>query len=113
MELLEEEGSPGILAKDWVEDADYESQPVVEEAFFTKGRDLQSTAVNHKYTEKEREVLGSYDSMDYLPPHSQVGQSHVPLKSSLFPCQKSLIIHARCIRSGSQHSRLGWTGTVG
>ena len=67
MELLEEEGSPG-----WVEDADYESQPVVEEAFFTKGRDLQSTAVNHKYTEKEREVLGSYDSMDYLPPHSQV-----------------------------------------
>ena len=76
MELLEEEGSPGILAKDWVEDADYESQPVVEEAFFTKGRDLQSTAVNHKYTEKEREVLGSYDSMDYLPPHSQVGHGH-------------------------------------
>ena len=70
MEQLEEEGNP---TKDWVEDSDYESQPVVDEAFFTKGRDLQSTAVNHKYTEKEREVLGSYDSMDYLPPHSQVG----------------------------------------
>ena len=70
MEQLEEEGNP---TTDWVEDSDYESQPVVDEAFFTKGRDLQSTAVNHKYTEKEREVLGSYDSMDYLPPHSQVG----------------------------------------
>ena len=70
MEQLEEEGNP---TKDWVEDSDYESQPVVDEAFFTKGRDLQSTAVNHKYTEKESEVLGSYDSMDYLPPHSQVG----------------------------------------
>ena len=70
MEQLEEEGNP---TKDWVEDSDYESQPVVDEAFFTKGRDLQSTAVNHKYTEQEREVLGSYDSMDYLPPHSQVG----------------------------------------
>ena len=72
MEQLEEEGNP---TKDWVEDSDYESQPVVDEAFFTKGRDLQSTAVNHKYTEKEREVLGSYDSMDYLPPHSQVGNN--------------------------------------
>eukprot|EP00092_Neocalanus_flemingeri_P010722 GFUD01011549.1.p1 GENE.GFUD01011549.1~~GFUD01011549.1.p1 ORF type:complete len:864 (-),score=141.42 GFUD01011549.1:346-2937(-) len=41
----------------------------VNNSFFTKGRDLQSTAVNHQYTEREKEILGSYDSQDYLPPH--------------------------------------------
>lgn len=41
----------------------------VNDSFFTKGRDLQSTAVNHQYTEQEKEILGSYDSQDYLPPH--------------------------------------------
>jgi len=41
----------------------------VNDSFFTKGRDLQSTSVNHKYTEGEKEILGSYDSQDYLPPH--------------------------------------------
>jgi len=41
----------------------------IDNSFFTKGRDLQSTAVNHQYTEREKEILGSYDSQDYLPPH--------------------------------------------
>ena len=84
MQELQEEGSRAAsldrrqLAR--LEDADYESQPVLEEvAFFSKGRDLQSTYVNHKYTEAEREVLGSYDSTDYLPPHSQVRHSYFPM----------------------------------
>lgn len=40
--------------------------------FFAKGRDLESAYVNHKYTEKEREILRKYESLDYLPPHSKV-----------------------------------------
>merc|ERR1711962_1365234 len=82
MERLQEEEErrsslSGIQKQlDNLEDADYESQPVIEEKeFFCKGRDLQSTTVNHQYTQAEREVLASYDSMDYLPPHSQVYSS--------------------------------------
>ena len=41
-------------------------------AFFGKGRDLQSANMNHQYTEKEKEILSSYDTQDYLPPHSRV-----------------------------------------
>ncbi len=29
-------------------------------------------AVNHQYTEEERQVLNSYQSLEYLPPHSKV-----------------------------------------
>ena len=29
-------------------------------------------AVNHQYTEQERQVLNSYQSLEYLPPHSKV-----------------------------------------
>ncbi|XP_013787955.2 chloride channel protein D-like, partial [Limulus polyphemus] len=41
-------------------------------SFFARGRDLESAYVNHKYTEKEREILARYESLDYLPPHSKV-----------------------------------------
>ena len=81
MELEEEEGRGSSLDRRQVvglEDADYESQPPVLEsvAFFSKGRDLKGVAVNHKYTEEERRVLGAYDSTDYLPPHSQVSVTY-------------------------------------
>nr|XP_009858717.1 chloride channel protein C-like [Ciona intestinalis] len=38
--------------------------------FFSKGREYESAFVNHKYTNKEREELQKYDSLDYLPPWS-------------------------------------------
>ncbi|XP_074645246.1 chloride channel protein D-like isoform X2 [Tubulanus polymorphus] len=41
-------------------------------SFFARGRDFESIYVNHKYTEKERETLGTYESLDYLPSHSEV-----------------------------------------
>ena len=37
---------------------------------FLQGRDFESAYVNHKYTEKERQTLGSFESLDYLPSHS-------------------------------------------
>ncbi|XP_071784612.1 chloride channel protein C-like isoform X1 [Asterias amurensis] len=40
--------------------------------FFAKGRDFESRYVNHQYTEQEKKVLASYESVDYLPPHSHV-----------------------------------------
>ena len=33
---------------------------------------LKSTNRNHKYSVKDRESLASYESQDYLPPHSEV-----------------------------------------
>ena len=33
---------------------------------------LKSTNTNHKYSERERALLGSYESQDYLPPHSHI-----------------------------------------
>ena len=30
------------------------------------------TTVNHNYTEAERQILNSYHSLEYLPPHSKV-----------------------------------------
>ena len=40
-------------------------------AFFARGRDYESTDVNHRYTAKEQKVLNSYESLDYLPPDSK------------------------------------------
>ena len=41
-------------------------------SFFQKGREYESTFVNHRYTEKELRVLASYETLDYLPPDSVV-----------------------------------------
>ncbi|KAM7450840.1 hypothetical protein ABFA07_001533 [Porites harrisoni] len=41
-------------------------------SFFQKGREYESRYVNHHYTEEEREQLGKFESVDYLPPHSTV-----------------------------------------
>ncbi|XP_033125254.1 chloride channel protein B-like [Anneissia japonica] len=43
--------------------------------FFAKGRDFESRYVNHKYTKQERELLATYESLDYLPPHSHAYKS--------------------------------------
>ena len=47
----------------------YESQMMMMEGsqMFTK-----ATSVNRWYSEEERKLLNSYNSMDYLPPHSKV-----------------------------------------
>ena len=48
----------------------YDSRQMVQGAkMFTK-----ATSVNHTYSEEERKLLNSYNSMDYLPPHSQVSR---------------------------------------
>ncbi|XP_048583909.1 chloride channel protein D [Nematostella vectensis] len=41
-------------------------------SFFQKGREFESVYVNHKYTDEEKEQLATYESVDYLPPHSSV-----------------------------------------
>ena len=41
-------------------------------SFFQKGREFESRYVNHHYTEEEREKLATFESVDYLPPHSAV-----------------------------------------
>jgi chloride channel 7 len=33
---------------------------------------LGLAAVNHQYTDEERQILNSYQSLEYLPPHSKV-----------------------------------------
>ena len=42
-----------------------------EEQLFARNRDLESTSTNHQYTTQEREILGQFEAVDYLPPHSQ------------------------------------------
>ena len=44
---------------------------VDEEQLFARNRDLESTSTNHQYTVQEREILGQFEAVDYLPPHSQ------------------------------------------
>ena len=55
--------------KDMMKEATtHESQMMMEGSkMFTK-----ATSVNPKYSEEERKLLNSYNSMDYLPPHSKV-----------------------------------------
>ena len=64
-EKEEEKGMRVMMGKD----TNYESQMMMMEGskMFTK-----ATSVNHQYSEEERKLLNSYNSMDYLPPHSQV-----------------------------------------
>ena len=67
LQLEEEEGIKVMMEKA----TNYESQPKVVEGskMFTK-----ATSVNRKYSEEEKKLLNSYNSMDYLPPHSQVSK---------------------------------------
>ena len=41
-------------------------------SFFQKGREFERRYVNHHYTEEEKEKLATFESVDYLPPHSTV-----------------------------------------
>ncbi|XP_028399217.1 chloride channel protein C-like [Dendronephthya gigantea] len=53
--------------------ADEDSRPpVAQTSFFQKGREFESAYDNHKFTEKEKQQLATYDSLDYFPPHSVV-----------------------------------------
>ena len=45
--------------------------------FFARGREFESRYVNHQYTEQEKEFLASYESVDYLPPHSHVYENWI------------------------------------
>lgn len=53
--------------------ADEDTLPTTTQtSFFQKGREFESRYVNHHYTEEERQKLGTFESVDYLPPHSAV-----------------------------------------
>ncbi|XP_076448834.1 chloride channel protein C-like [Babylonia areolata] len=39
---------------------------------FAAGRDYEPVYITHKYTTEEKETLASFESLDYLPSHSQV-----------------------------------------
>lgn len=53
--------------------ADEDTLPTTTQtSFFQKGREFESAYVNHKYTDQEKEQLATYESVDYLPPHSSV-----------------------------------------
>lgn len=53
--------------------ADEDALPTATQtSFFQKGREFESRYVNHHYTQEEREKLGTFESVDYLPPHSAV-----------------------------------------
>lgn len=39
---------------------------------FARGRDYEPVNVTHQYTTEERKTLASFESLDYLPSHSQV-----------------------------------------
>ena len=64
-EKEEEEGMRVMMGKV----TNYESEMMMMEGskMFTKAK-----SVNHQYSEEERKLLNSYNSMDYLPPHSKV-----------------------------------------
>ena len=47
-----------------------------------QGRDFESTFVNHAYTQKERDILAGYESLDYLPSHSNVYKKWVRTQPS-------------------------------
>ena len=38
--------------------------------FFARGREWEGRTDIHKYTSAEKEILSTFDSFDYLPPHS-------------------------------------------
>ena len=44
--------------------------------------------VNHQYTEEERQILNSYQSLDYMPPHSKVGKRTIVGNSEYPECCK-------------------------
>lgn len=53
--------------------ADEDTLPTeTQTSFFQKGREFESRYDNHHYTVEEREKLGTFESVDYLPPHSAV-----------------------------------------
>jgi len=35
-----------------------------------QGRDFESVYTNHRFTDRERDILASHESFDYLPSHS-------------------------------------------
>eukprot|EP00118_Oscarella_pearsei_P023455 m.281003 g.281003 ORF g.281003 m.281003 type:complete len:211 (+) comp40638_c0_seq6:27-659(+) len=65
----ESESSPSGLRRRLTFVEGPENEPKT--AFFQRGRELESVYDNHRYTEEEREVLADFDSLDYLPPHSE------------------------------------------
>lgn len=53
--------------------ADEDTLPTTSKhGFFQRGREFESAHVNHSYTQEEREKLATFESVDYLPPHSTV-----------------------------------------
>ncbi len=63
------ESLPQIMAQNQNQNA---AGVTVDQTFFEAGRDYESINVNHRYTPKEKRVLASYESVDYLPPDSKI-----------------------------------------
>ena len=65
------------------DDGDEDKVPHVEQmSFFAKGRDYESTNVNHRFTEAEKAVMSEFDSLDFLPPDSKVYKTWVKSQPS-------------------------------
>lgn len=63
---------PHDLQDEDEEELDVDEADGWDKTFFQRGREYESTYVNHRYTEKELKVLNSHQTLDYLPPDSVV-----------------------------------------
>ena len=43
--------------------------------YLFQGRDYEPGHITHKYTEEEKKTLSSFESVDYLPSHSEIYKS--------------------------------------
>ncbi|KAL4234642.1 hypothetical protein ACF0H5_006283 [Mactra antiquata] len=59
-----------VIQEDNDESIQYHSDD--EYSFLAAGRDYESMSTTHKYTTQERETLSTYESLDYLPSHSDI-----------------------------------------
>lgn len=66
-----------------------------------QGRDFESVYTNHRYTQKEREILSNHDSFDYLPGHSVVYKEWLRRQ----PARCEFMI-ADCTNGGLHSSRI-------
>ena len=45
--------------------------------FFAKGRELESVGTAHSYTQQELDLLGSFESIEYLPPNNAIYRNYL------------------------------------
>ena len=47
------------------------------ESFFARGRDFEAVGDAHSYTEQEKELLNSFESINYLPPNNMIYRNYL------------------------------------